>query len=97
MGQIDDVLPMTFFDAASVFFLLSRNFGYKQICLLFNVQIVFTNFQIFLNVLAIVAVIAFANPYLLIPAGVLFVVFFILLKYYMKTARSVKRLEGISK
>jgi len=37
------------------------------------------------------------NPILLIPGGVLGIIFFYLRTYYLNTARSVKRLEGIGK
>ncbi|CAG7731096.1 unnamed protein product [Allacma fusca] len=69
MGLIDDALPITFFDA----------------------------FSIFLNVIAIVIVIGFVNPILLVPALGLFFIFSFLREFYLRTARSVKRLEGIAR
>jgi ATP-binding cassette subfamily C (CFTR/MRP) protein 4 len=51
--------------------------------------------QIFLNVVGILLVIGLVNPILLAPAAVLSVVFFFLRRFYLKTARSVKRIEGV--
>lgn len=42
-------------------------------------------------------IVGVVNPLLLIPSGVMLVVFYFLRRFYLRTARSVKRLEGIGK
>jgi hypothetical protein len=64
--------------------------------------VVFINFffvilQIGLSLLGIIIVVAVVNFWLLIPAAVMFSVFYILRVYFVATSRSIKRLEAISK
>lgn len=42
-------------------------------------------------------IVGVVNPLLLIPSGVMMIIFYFLRGFYLKTARSVKRLEGIGK
>ena len=49
-----------------------------------------------LTMLGIVIVSAIPNPWLLIPAVIVAIIFYYLRSIYIKTSRSVKRLEGIS-
>jgi len=53
--------------------------------------------QIGLSLLGITIVVAVVNYWLLIPAAVMFSVFYILRVYFLATSRSIKRLEAISK
>ena len=55
------------------------------------------NLQIFLNFLGIIIIIALVNVWLLIPTIFLGVIFVYLRRFYLSSARDVKRLEGISK
>lgn len=53
--------------------------------------------QIFLSLFGIVMVIAFINPWFLLPTFILAIIFYRLRIFYLKTSRNVKRLEAISK
>jgi hypothetical protein len=53
--------------------------------------------QIFLLVVGNVGMIAVVNAWILIPTSVCLLIFVWLRGYYLKTARDVKRLEGISR
>lgn len=53
--------------------------------------------QIFLSLLGIVVVIAFVNPWFLLPTLILAIIFYRLRIFYLKTSRNIKRLEAISK
>lgn len=53
--------------------------------------------QIGLNTLAIVAMVAVVDVWLLLPTLVIGVLFYFIRIFYMSTSRAVKRLEGISK
>ena len=52
---------------------------------------------IFLNILCVFIVITYIRPYIILPTLVISVIFFYLRNFYLKTSRSVKRLEGITK
>lgn len=45
---------------------------------------------------AVLAIVASVNPWFLIPAAVIGMVAYFVRLFYIKTSRSVKRLEGIS-
>ncbi|XP_075728231.1 ATP-binding cassette sub-family C member 4 isoform X6 [Rhipicephalus microplus] len=51
---------------------------------------------IFLNLVGVLVVVAVISPWIIIPTLLLFVLFFYLRRFYMRTARDVKRLEGVS-
>ncbi|XP_061393041.1 probable multidrug resistance-associated protein lethal(2)03659 [Musca vetustissima] len=53
--------------------------------------------QIFLSIFAIVVVISVINPLYLLPTMVLVLIFYNLRAFYLKTSRSVKRLEAINR
>ncbi|KAK0158239.1 hypothetical protein PV328_009270 [Microctonus aethiopoides] len=53
--------------------------------------------QIGLSLLGIIVVVAIANPWLLIPTGIIGIVFYFLRVIYVSTSRSIKRLEGITR
>jgi len=53
--------------------------------------------QIGLALLGIIIVVAVVNYWLLIPAAVMFSVFYVLRVYFVSTSRSIKRLEAIGK
>lgn len=52
--------------------------------------------QILLNFLGIIAVISSINIWIILPTLALGIIFYILRRFYLSTARDVKRLEGIS-
>ena len=52
---------------------------------------------IFLNILCVFIVITYIRPYIILPTLVISVIFIYLRSFYLKTSRSVKRLEGITK
>ncbi|XP_064455602.1 ATP-binding cassette sub-family C member 4-like [Ornithodoros turicata] len=52
---------------------------------------------IFLNLLGVLVVVAVISPWIIIPTLILFVIFYFLRRFYMRTARDVKRLEGVTR
>ncbi|XP_075538961.1 ATP-binding cassette subfamily C member 4-like isoform X1 [Dermacentor variabilis] len=52
---------------------------------------------IFLNLVGVLVVVAVISPWIIIPTLILFVIFFYLRRFYMRTARDVKRLEGVTR
>ncbi|XP_037285276.2 ATP-binding cassette sub-family C member 4 isoform X2 [Rhipicephalus microplus] len=52
---------------------------------------------IFLNLVGVLVVVAVISPWIIIPTLLLFVLFFYLRRFYMRTARDVKRLEGVTR
>lgn len=52
---------------------------------------------IFLNLIGVLVVVAVVSPWIIIPTVILFVFFFYLRRFYMRTARDVKRLEGVTR
>lgn len=53
--------------------------------------------QVILMALGSIVVTAVINPLFLIPIGVLFIFFTYIKRYYLKTSKNIKRLEGIAK
>ncbi|KAF2886605.1 hypothetical protein ILUMI_19568, partial [Ignelater luminosus] len=53
--------------------------------------------QVGLHVVGVTVVVSLVNPWLLIVTAVILIVFYLLRVVYMKTSRSVKRLEGITR
>ncbi|XP_012274748.1 probable multidrug resistance-associated protein lethal(2)03659 [Orussus abietinus] len=53
--------------------------------------------QIGLTLLGIIAVVAIANPWLLVPTVFVGIIFYYLRVFYLSTSRSVKRLEGVTR
>ena len=53
--------------------------------------------QIALNILGILIVIFTVRPWVVLPTGLLGVVFVLLRRFYMASSRNIKRLEGITK
>lgn len=51
--------------------------------------------QVILSMVGSVVVAATVNPYFLIPVAVMSVLFIFVRKVYLKTAKNIKRLEGI--
>lgn len=51
--------------------------------------------QVILSMVGSVVVAATVNPYFLIPVAVMSVLFIFIRKVYLKTAKNIKRLEGI--
>ncbi len=52
---------------------------------------------IFLNITCVFILVCYIRPVVIIPSLVVFVIFYFLRRFYLKTSRSVKRLEGITK
>ncbi|CRK98089.1 CLUMA_CG011457, isoform A [Clunio marinus] len=53
--------------------------------------------QVILMAIGAIVVTAFINPLFMIPLGLLFIVFIYIRRYYLKTSKNIKRLEGITK
>ncbi|XP_054168884.1 ATP-binding cassette sub-family C member 4-like [Oppia nitens] len=89
--------PISFFDNNPIGVLLnrcSRDLG------LIDDMVPATAFdavEIFVQLLGVIIMNAIIDPYLLIPTVILIVIFYYLRKYYITSARSVKRLEGITR
>ncbi|KAK2715107.1 hypothetical protein QYM36_009933, partial [Artemia franciscana] len=58
---------------------------------------IFDFYTIFLTVIGIFVLVGVVNPYLLIPPILLAVLFVYLRRYYLLTARDIKRLEGVAR
>lgn len=54
------------------------------------------SFQCFLQYLAIVVINAMVNPWLLIPATIMTILFYLMRVVYVNTGRSFKRIEALS-
>lgn len=53
--------------------------------------------QIGLTLIGIIVIVSSVNPWLLIPTVLIGVLFYLFRSFYIRTSRSVKRLEGVSK
>lgn len=53
--------------------------------------------QVILSMVGSVVVAATVNPYFLIPVAVMSILFVLVRKVYLKTAKNIKRLEGMGK
>lgn len=53
--------------------------------------------QFTLTILGILFLILLANIYLIIPAFFVGILFYYIIKFFLKTSQSIKRLEGTSK
>lgn len=89
--------PMVFFDTNPVGRILNRfarDMGLMDdllpICC-------FDFFEIFLNILGIFVIVASINVYIIISTVLLTIIFILLRKVYLETARDIKRLEGITR
>lgn len=51
--------------------------------------------QVILSMVGSVIVAATVNPYFLVPVGVMAILFIFVRKVYLKTAKNIKRLEGM--
>ena len=84
MGSMDELLPPALFDVLTV----SSPHQPSEFDPLF---------QIALNILGILIVIFLVRPWVMLPTLVLGVLFVFLRRFYMASARDIKRLEGIAK
>ncbi|XP_023331666.1 multidrug resistance-associated protein 4 [Eurytemora carolleeae] len=57
----------------------------------------FDAFTIFLNILGIMAVIFAVRPWVILPTLLLGIIFILLRRFYMRSARDIKRIEGIAR
>jgi len=57
----------------------------------------FDTVEVALQVFGVITIVSVNNIILLAPSLLLGVVFYFIRKFYLKTARSVKRLEGVGK
>lgn len=53
--------------------------------------------QIFLQFIGVIVIVCTVNQFLLIPSAILGILFYFVRRFYLETARSVKRLEGIAR
>lgn len=53
--------------------------------------------QVILMAVGSIIITSIINPLFLVPVGALFIVFIYLRRYYLKTSKNIKRLEGITK
>ena len=53
--------------------------------------------QVILMAVGSIAITAFINPLFLVPVSGLFLIFVFIRRYYLKTSKNIKRLEGITK
>ena len=53
--------------------------------------------QVILMAIGSITLTAIVNPFFLIPVGLLFIVFLYIRRFYLKTSKNIKRLEGITK
>ncbi|XP_005190478.1 probable multidrug resistance-associated protein lethal(2)03659 [Musca domestica] len=60
-------------------------------------QVMMDVIQIFLALLGIVIVLAIVNPWYILATVIMFVIFYFLRSFYLKTSRDVKRLEAITR
>ena len=51
--------------------------------------------QLLLRFIAIIITAIVSNPWVLIPASVIIVLFVVMRTYYLKTSREIKRLEAV--
>ena len=54
-------------------------------------------FQIFLNVSCVFILVTYIRPFIILPSILVFILFFLLRRFYLQTSRNVKRLEGVLK
>jgi ATP-binding cassette subfamily C (CFTR/MRP) protein 4 len=85
MGSMDELLPPAFFDVLTV----------SSIWQLDHVHFLMS--QIGLNIVGILAVIFAVRPWVILPTVILGVLFVFLRRFYMASARDIKRIEGIAK
>uniref|UniRef100_A0A1I8MDU6 ABC transporter n=1 Tax=Musca domestica TaxID=7370 RepID=A0A1I8MDU6_MUSDO len=60
-------------------------------------QVMMDVIQIFLGLLGIVIILAIINPWNILATVIMFVIFYFLRSFYLKTSRDVKRLEAITR
>lgn len=71
------------------------NFEFKFLILIF-LFVSPLDSQCFLNYLAIIVINVYVNVWLLIPAGIMTVLFYLMRVVYVNTGRSFKRIEALS-
>lgn len=87
--------PVTFFDANPIGVLLNR---FSRDMGIIDDQVPPTAFdavEIFVQLIGILVLVSTINPWLIIPTVILIGIFYWVRKYYITSARSIKRLEGI--
>ena len=87
-GCMDEILPPAMFDAIVVSWILF-------VCMMSSSLISsFVCVQIFSTFIGIFFLVGWVNMWLLVPFVFLFIIFYFFQKFYMQSARSVKRLEA---
>ncbi|KAF2351830.1 ABC transporter type 1 transmembrane domain [Trinorchestia longiramus] len=94
LGQIDDLLPSCFWDFFEILNRFSKDLGQVDELL---PSTFFDFIAITLNIFGIIVVISSVNPYLLIPTVILAGIFICLRRFYLSSARDIKRLESITR
>lgn len=87
LNNIDEVLPLIIYEVIRV--------NFTNCAKTFSLN--FSSFQNTYQFIGIIFLIASVNVYALIPAAILLVVLYYMRRYYMPTARNLKRLETASK
>ena len=58
---------------------------------------IFDVLRIFAEIICVFVIVIYASPYVAIPTIFVGIIFYIFRRFYLKTSRSVKRLEGVTK
>ena len=58
---------------------------------------IFDVLRIFAEITCVFVIVIYASPYVAIPTIFVGIIFYIFRRFYLKTSRSVKRLEGVTK
>lgn len=53
--------------------------------------------QTLIHIVAVLIVVSTVNPWLVLPAFFVGILFYLFAQYFLRTSRNIKRLEGISK
>jgi ATP-binding cassette subfamily C (CFTR/MRP) protein 4 len=59
--------------------------------------VVFDTFEIFLQTLGVIFIVSSSSPVMLLPATLMGILFFFIRRFYFRTARAIKRLEGLAR
>ena len=92
IGSMDEMLPLTLLYVLWVSLIVSKFLMVNYLVL----TSIFT-FQEFMKIICIFIIVIYIQPLIVIPSLIVGVLFFLFRRFYLKTSRSVKRLEGVTK